>query len=72
MEKIKLLIGKDEFDSWKKADGSLNFGKVTQGYEKADTNNMYILIEAATMNEIIRIAYMAGYFKKDSILNTYR
>jgi hypothetical protein len=67
MENIKLLINKDDYPAFEKAVNALTFGKVAPSYKQdAPTRDtMYIFVEAGDMNSIIRIAFMAGYMKKD-------
>ena len=66
MEKIKMLINKDQYDSFKKAGHDLS-SPVNAAYEDSVGSNMYITIEADTINTICRICYLAGYYQKDLI-----
>ena len=60
MEKIKLLIGKDDIEYFGHANQALIFGNVTI---QDDGKEIYAIIEATTFQDICRLTMMAGYFK---------
>ena len=66
MESIKILIGRDQLESFKKAAEYLD-ANIEVCMEDAGRHNIYILMQAPLMTSIIRTAYLAGFYDSSKI-----